>query len=393
MEPDPRGERQGNWNTEYGLLFEHSRDGILFTAPDGRIFDANPAACRALGRTVAELRALGRDGVIDLTDPRLPAAIAARTQGGHWVGELTFIRRDGTKFPVQLSSTLFPDHDGRPRASIIFRDVTAILEAARERSLLEAQLLQAQKMESLGILAGGMAHDMNNVLTAILGMAQASLGDHPAGSPAYAAFDTIAQAALRGGRTVRGILSFARGTAVEDRELDLNDVVREEARILERTTLEGVRVALELAPDLRPMRGDASALTHAIMNLCVNAVDAMPANGTLTLRTRNLDPGWIEVTVQDTGTGMPGDVIARALDPFFTTKEVGKGTGLGLAIVYRTVTAQRPDGDPERAGARHADHAALSRLRSGRADPGPFGRAPGHAAGASRPVRAGGRRR
>lgn len=214
-------------------------------------------------------------------------------------------------------------------------------KAEEQQRQLQAQLQQAQKMESLGILAGGVAHDMNNVLGAILGWASASLETQPEGSTTYRAFDTISRAALRGGALVRSLLSFARQSPAEARELDMNAILREEVHLLERTTLAKVALELELASDLKPMRGDAGALTHALMNLCVNAVDAMPEGGTLTLRTRNAEPPWIEIQVEDTGEGMPTSVLTKALDPFFTTKGVGKGTGLGLSMVYSTVKAHQ----------------------------------------------------
>ena len=194
-------------------------------------------------------------------------------------------------------------------------------------------------MESLGILAGGVAHDINNVLGAILGMATAHIEAQPAGSPVHRAFDTISQAAVRGGNMVKSLLSLARQNPAEERQLDLNVILHEEVRFLERTTLSKIQLEMDLADNLRPILGDASALTHAFMNLCVNAVDAMPDHGTLTLRTRNVDGDWVEAVVEDTGCGMPSDVLEKAVDPFFTTKEVGKGPGLGLSMVYSTVKA------------------------------------------------------
>jgi PAS domain S-box-containing protein len=218
-------------------------------------------------------------------------------------------------------------------------DITGRKQAEEENARLQAQLQQAQKMESLGTLSGGIAHDMNNVLGAILGLASANVETQPPGSPAYRAFETIVKAATRGGEMVRSLLAFARQRKAEDRVLDMNAILQEEIHLLERTTLSRVRLEMDLAPDLQPMRGDASALNNAIMNLCVNAVDAMSENGTLTLRTRNVDNDWIEVVVEDTGTGMPKDILDRAMEPFYTTKGVGKGTGLGLSMVYSTVKA------------------------------------------------------
>ncbi|MDP2877053.1 MAG: ATP-binding protein, partial [Holophaga sp.] len=223
----------------------------------------------------------------------------------------------------------------------IISDITPRKQAEEENRKLHAQLEQTQKMESLGSLAGGVAHDMNNVLGAILGLASANIQDHPTGSPTQKAFQTIITAAERGGKMVKGLLSFARQSPVEVRELDMNTILQEEVGLLERTTLAKVQLEMDLASELRPIRGDAGALTHAFMNLCVNAVDAMPDHGTLTLRTRNVDNGWIEVLVEDTGIGMSKEVVEKAMDPFFTTKEMGKGTGLGLSMVYRTIQAHQ----------------------------------------------------
>jgi CheY-like chemotaxis protein len=161
------------------------------------------------------------------------------------------------------------------------------------------------------------------------------------GSQGRRSFEAIIRASERAGKMVKSLLSFARQSPAEAHKLDLNEILREEIGLLERTTLSNVTLEMDLASDLQPILGDASALTHAFMNLCVNAVDAMPESGTLTLRTRNVDDDWIEVMVKDTGTGMNREVLERAMDPFFTTKEVGRGTGLGLSMVYSTVKAHR----------------------------------------------------
>jgi CheY-like chemotaxis protein/anti-sigma regulatory factor (Ser/Thr protein kinase) len=146
---------------------------------------------------------------------------------------------------------------------------------------------------------------------------------------------------------VKSLLGFARQSPVEEREVDLNEVLTESKRILERTTLAKVKVQLELKRDLWLIRGDSSSLNHALMNLCINAVDAMTENGTLVLSSKNLDDDWVEIRVQDNGHGMSKEVLAKALDPFFTTKLAGKGTGLGLSLVYSTVTAHRGQFDIE----------------------------------------------
>jgi signal transduction histidine kinase/HAMP domain-containing protein len=230
---------------------------------------------------------------------------------------------------------------GDDKVITIVRDVTKRQRAEEERAKLEAQLHQAHKMESLGSLAGGIAHDMNNILGAIMGLASANLESQPEGSAAHRAFGTILKATERGGRMVQGLLNFARQNPAEVRKLDLNALLREEVHLLERTTLSKIHLQLDLDENLRSVMGDANALTHAFMNLCVNAVDAMPGEGTLTLRTRNIGPSWIEAQVEDSGTGIPRAILGKVFDPFFTTKEVGKGTGLGLTIVYSTINAHR----------------------------------------------------
>lgn len=256
--------------------------------------------------------------------------------------EFRVVHRDGTILWVKADATVLRDAEGNPLRMIgLNRDITATHLAEAEKTKLQALLQQSQKMESLGSLAGGVAHDMNNVLGAILGMASAHLDLQPVNSPAYRAFDTIVQAATRGGKMVKSLLSFARKSPVEEHQLDMNEILREEVALLERTTLAKVRLEMDLASSLQPILGDASALTHAVMNLCVNAVDAIPEKGTVTLRSRNIDGFWIEVVVEDTGTGMSKEVLEKAMDPFFTTKEVGKGTGLGLSMVYSTVKAHR----------------------------------------------------
>ena len=213
------------------------------------------------------------------------------------------------------------------------------LAAAEKQRQLEAQVTRTQKMESLGILAGGVAHDMNNVLGAILGLASVHTEIQPEGSPAQRAFATITKACTRGGDLIRRLLSLARQGLAEEKELDMNALIQEGTRLLERTTLAKVRLEMDLASDLRSIRGDASALSHVLMNLCVNAVQAMPEQGTLNLRTRNLDHDWIEVQVEDNGCGMTKEVLDKAMDPFFTTKDQGKGTGLGLSITHSTIMA------------------------------------------------------
>jgi len=207
------------------------------------------------------------------------------------------------------------------------------IEAMKQQ---EKALRETQKMDSLGSLAGGVAHDMNNVLGAILALASVHGMAAPAGSALARDMATVASACQRGGSLVKGLLGFARQELAEERDVDLNAVIRQEVELLERTTLQKVRLVLDLEADLPAIVGDPSALHHCLMNLCVNAVDAMPEGGTLTLRTARVE-GGVLMEVADTGAGMSQAVLDKALEPFFTTKPQGKGTGLGLAIVYGTV--------------------------------------------------------
>ena len=262
---------------------------------------------------------------------------------GHVAVEFRMLCKDGSwRWTLGRGMVVQRDENGKPLRMIgTNSDITKRKQAEEEKAKLLAQLQQSQKMESLGTLAGGVAHDMNNVLGAILGLASAHISTQPYGSPLYQALDTICKATERGGKMVKSLLNFARQTPVEIHELDLNAILREQVSLLERTTLAHIHLQMDLEPGLHPIQGDASAVTHAVMNLCVNAVDAMPENGTLTLHTRNADKNWIEVVVEDNGTGMSKEIQERAADPFFTTKEHGKGTGLGLSMVFSTMKAHR----------------------------------------------------
>ncbi len=256
--------------------------------------------------------------------------------------EFMIHREDGEHVTVRGVAAPIRNADGvLVSAIVVFEDISQLKRAESARQLLEKQLQQSQKLESLGTLAGGVAHDMNNVLGAILGLASAHIGSQPYGSPLHQALDTICKATERGGKMVKSLLGFARQSPAENNRLDMNAILKEQVGFLERTTLAKVRLQMDLEAGLRPIQGDASALTHAFMNLCVNAVDAMPENGTLTLHTRNVDNDWIEIEVEDNGRGMSKEVLEKALDPFFTTKGIGKGTGLGLSMVFSTVKAHR----------------------------------------------------
>ena len=311
----------------------------LYSYPDLRLVLWNRQHETILGYSAGDMEGrLATDWFSPASAEGVREAIDQVMEQGFNTFETEILTKAGETVPVLLTGVRF-ESQGRSYFVGTGTDLTEHHRIERDKLKLQAQLQQIQKMESLGSLAGGIAHDMNNVLGAILGLATAHLDALPEGSPAHSAFRTIIRAAERGGKTTKSLLGFARQVPAEERDLDMNAVIREETSLLERTTLSQVHLELELAPDLRPVRGDAGALTHAVMNLCINAVDAMPGNGRLTLSTRNAGPEWIEVLVADTGSGMSREVLEKAMDPFFTTKMAGKGTGLGLAMVYSTVKA------------------------------------------------------
>jgi len=318
--------------------FSNGADLFTIAGTDGRFRKVNQAWERLLGYTPAELEGTLFLDLVHPDDQTATLEVVATLKSQQPV--INFINRyrhrNGCWRTLEWRASAKGD-----TIYAAAQDITERKNAEEEKARLQAQLQQSQKMESLGTLAGGVAHDMNNVLGAILGLASAHIGSQPYGSPLHQAFDTICKATERGGKMVKSLLSFARQSPAESSKLDMNAILLEEISLLKRTTLEKVQLETDLEANLRPILGDASALTHAIMNLCVNAVDAMPANGTLTLHTRNVDNDWIEVVVEDNGMGMPKDVLEKAMDPFFTTKETGKGTGLGLSMVFSTVNAHR----------------------------------------------------
>lgn len=224
-------------------------------------------------------------------------------------------------------------------------------EGRRERRRLETQVNQLQRFEAIGRLAGGIAHDFNNVLGSILGWAELGQGDLPEGHRARERLAKIHAQAERAAALTRQLLAFARRQVLEPQNLDVNALVRESVNLMGKVIGEHVQIELRLAEGLEPAWADASQVEQIIMNLCINARDAMPGGGRLTIETRMTEvrpgveefrsyfrPGrYVHLTIADTGTGMDAATLEHIFEPFFTTKEVGKGTGLGLATVYGIV--------------------------------------------------------
>ncbi|HEV8128592.1 MAG TPA: PAS domain S-box protein [Candidatus Eisenbacteria bacterium] len=256
-----------------------------------------------------------------------------------------FIKKDGTMLSVALSAAPLRSAQGETVGAVVaFRDST-------ERRRLEEQLLHAQKLEAVGRLAGGIAHDFNNLLSVIAGYGELVLADIPEPGPARSRVLEILRATERATGLTRQLLAFGRKQVIEPRVLDLNATAQDVERMLRRLIGEDVDIHLKLAPDLGRIRADAGQIEQVIINLTVNARDAMPRGGKLTIETANVTldedavrgyvdvkPGhYVRLCVSDTGVGMDRETREHLFEPFFTTKEPGKGTGLGLATVYGIV--------------------------------------------------------
>jgi hypothetical protein len=353
-------------------LLEAAPDAMVCVDGDGRIALVNAQAERLFGYGREELvgqpvELLVPDGVRDqhpahragyVADPR-PRPMGAGL-------ELAGRRQDGSTFPAEISLAAIDTAEGILVTAAV-RDITERLEfqaertrlqAEAERERLEGQMHQSQRLESLGQLAGGVAHDFNNLLGAILNYSAfvAEEVAAEAGQPRWrAVLDDIRQiqeAAQRAAGLTRQLLAFARREVIQPRVLDLNEVVSRVEQLLKRTLGEHIELIITLRAGLPPVLADPGQLEQVLVNMAINARDAMPSGGRLTIETRdtrvdeayaagrpNLGPGWyVSVKVSDTGTGMPEEVASRAFEPFFTTKPKGQGTGLGLATAYGIVT-------------------------------------------------------
>ena len=315
---------------------------------EGRITLVNRKGTSLLERTESEL--IGREWIATCLPERVHsqarAAFAAVFAGDLSIVETAIVSSSGREHLVEWRNTLLRDAAGGVIGTLSSgTDIT-------ERRILEQQYHQAQKMEAVGRLAGGIAHDFNNLLTAILGHCELLLADRRPDAPDHADISEIQKAGMRAAGLTRQLLAFSRKQIIEPAIIDLNAIVTEMRPMLERLIGEDVTVVPGLASGLAPVLADRGQVEQIIMNLAVNARDAMPSGGTLTVVTANVDldehyahthlgakPGaYVMLAVTDTGTGMTPDVISRLFEPFFTTKEPGRGTGLGLATVHGIVT-------------------------------------------------------
>jgi two-component system, cell cycle sensor histidine kinase and response regulator CckA len=323
-------------------VFETSSDAILLVDREGGgIEDANPAAERLYGRPRDALRALRfADLLHPEAEPEEPRPGTRGVPGRHR-------RADGSPFPVELTVDALP-LQGRELRVISVRDVSERARAEAERRELEQGLRQAQKMEAVGRLAGGVAHDFSNVLAVVLGYSELLIRDLPKADPRLReCADGIIEAAHRAVGVTRQLLTLSRKKLLRPEVLSLNKVVQDLGRLLSRAIGERIELSITLGEERWPVMADADQLAQVLLNLAVNARDAMPAGGSLSISTESvalaepprdlaLPAGrYLTLTVKDAGCGMSEDVRAKIFEPFFTTKE--SGTGLGLATVYGIV--------------------------------------------------------
>lgn len=324
----------------YASIFNEAVFGIFVATAGGKILEANPALATMLGhgeiRPVldAPLRSWFRDP--DQHDIMLATCLAEGTIEG-FVTE--WLRTDGERIVVRIDGKTVRTDDGAEGVEMIVDDVTEELQRDRE-------LQQTQKMEAIGRLAGGIAHDFNNLLTVISANSELMDENLPEGSPIRPDLNQIRTAASRASALTRQLLSFSRSDPSETRNVDVNSVVSELDAMLHRLIGADIRLETDLDPDVPPVHADSSRLEQVVMNLVLNARDALPHGGSIRIATDTVtgtEPNGtggrpeVLLTVRDDGTGMDAATRARIFEPFFTTKEEGKGTGLGLATVYGIV--------------------------------------------------------
>jgi PAS domain S-box-containing protein len=331
---------------DQAALLNQTNDAILVRSLAGEITLWNRGAELLFGWSAPE--ALGRNAKDILAPAASREKIAAVEQElqkkGHWLGEMDYVTKSGKHLIGQARATLVRDAAGAPQSILVLiTDIT-------EQKLLEAQFLRAQRLEAVGTLASGIAHDLNNILAPIL-MAVPILREPQTPEAMVPTLDLVESSALRAADVVRQLLTFSRGLGGERIPLHLKHLLRDLRNIARETFPKNIRFTSQAAPDLWLLVADPTQLHQLLLNLCINARDAMPRGGTLAVTAANFSvddqfanmvtgahPGaYVQLQVQDTGTGIAPGNLDKIFDPFFTTKEVGRGTGLGLATVQKVV--------------------------------------------------------
>jgi two-component system cell cycle sensor histidine kinase/response regulator CckA len=326
-------------------MAENIRDVFWVSSPDGKqLLYVSPGYANIWGRAVADLHAepgLWASSITEDDRDRVLKSFATLAQGGEVRIEYRITRPDGEVRWVETRAYPSVDSGGVAHAVGVSADIT-------ERKLLQHQLLQSQKMEAVGQLAGGIAHDFNNLLTVINGYAELALHDVNIPGDIQKPLQHIRTAGERAATLTRQLLVFSRKQAMNFKPLDLNHTIEESARMLGRLIGEQIDLHLALDPALPKVEADSTMMEQVLMNLVVNARDAMPKGGRLLITTETLKISaaaakisvgkqagvFVRLSVSDTGEGITADVLPRIFEPFFTTKGIGKGTGLGLAMVF-----------------------------------------------------------
>jgi two-component system, cell cycle sensor histidine kinase and response regulator CckA len=338
----------------HASLVQTVSDAIISTDMAFRVRSWNEAAEKLYGWRAPEVIGKPLSEIVDSEYPSetREAATQAILRDGHWKGELIQRRRNGSPISILGSIELIRDEQGKPTGTVaVNHDITERKRAEREHDRLEAQLRQAQKMESVGRLAGGVAHDFNNMLQVIISYAELALGTLTPSDPLHAAVQEIMKAGRRSADLTRQLLAFARKQAIAPKVLDLNDTAAGMLKMLRRLIGEDIELALIPGHELWKVKMDPSQVDQILANLTVNARDAITGVGQVTIETDNAEfderycqdhdgyiPGQYVVTaVSDDGCGMDEETKTKLFEPFFTTKPQGQGTGLGLATVYGIV--------------------------------------------------------
>lgn len=326
---------------EQSELLDLASDAIVVTDRDDRVVTWNRGATRLLGWTAAE--AAGQPAALLLgPDALVPPTGASEDE---WRREISTATKSGTSVMLDVHVTVVRDADGQPKARItIGTDIT-------EKHQLKEQFFRAQRLESLGMLASGIAHDLNNILAPIL-MTPAILRQRATDPADLKLLNVLEISAQKGSDLVRQIVGFAHGTVGQHQSLQPRHLVRDIVSLLQHSVPHDIQLEYHVASDLWTITGSPTQIHQVLLNLCINARDAMPDGGKLTIRGVNVvlrendplpeggSPGeWLLLQVEDTGTGIPPEVLAKIWDPFFTTKAPSKGTGLGLSTVRGIVQA------------------------------------------------------
>jgi len=333
---------------EQAALLDKTHDAIMVRDLENRVLYWNQTAERLYGWTAAE--ALGKPVhhlLLSGSLAHLPVARVAALKHAEWSGEVKVFTKAGKELTVHSRWALLRDHDGKPQAFLVAHtDLT-------ERKLLEEKFFRAQRLENIGALASGIAHDLNNIFTPIL-LTSELLGNGLDASSRANMLDVLQTSARRGAEMVKQVLTFTRGIQGAVGNLQIRHLVREIEKMMRDTFPREISIRTGLSKNLLPVRGDATQLYQVFLNLCINARDAMPAGGVLAIEGKNVEltpeqsalhggqpEPYNRITVSDSGTGIAPELQGKVFEPFFTTKELGKGTGLGLSTVKAIVEAHR----------------------------------------------------